>query len=70
MLRYFVRASEALSRLRRERHGVASFEYVAVAACVVAAVGAAFGTDAGAGIAAALGNMLNAISASVLAVVV
>ncbi len=70
MLRCYAKASQALSRLRTERHGVVSFEYVLVAASVVAAVVAAFGTSAGAGIAAALTNMVNAISTALQAVVV
>ena len=60
--RYYFKASEGFRRLRTERHGVVSFEYVIVAACVVTAIGAAFGTDAGAGIAAALTSILNSIT--------
>ena len=70
MLRCYAKTFQALSRLRTERHGVVSFEYVLVAACVVAAVVAAFGTNAGAGIAAALTNIVNAISTALQAVVV
>ena len=33
-----------LERLRADKDGVVSFEYVIVAACIVAAVAAAFGT--------------------------
>ena len=46
MLKYYVKTSEALLRLRTDKDGVVSFEYVIVAACVVAAVVAAFGTGA------------------------
>ena len=35
----------ALKRLSTDKDGVVSFEYVIVAACIVAAVVAAFGTD-------------------------
>ena len=46
MLKYYVKTTEALKRLRTDQDGVVSFEYVIVAACVVAAVAAAFGTGA------------------------
>ena len=44
MLKYYVKTTEALKRLRTDKDGVVSFEYVIVAACIVAAVAAAFGT--------------------------
>ena len=47
MLKYYVKTTEALKRLRTDKDGVVSFEYVIVAACVVAAVVAAFGTGTG-----------------------
>ena len=47
MLKYYVKTTEALKRLRTDKDGVVSFEYVIVAACVVGAVAAAFGTGAG-----------------------
>ena len=50
MLKYYIKTTEALKRLRTDKDGVVSFEYVIVAACVVAAVAAAFGTDATTGI--------------------
>jgi pilus assembly protein Flp/PilA len=65
-----LKTSKALRRLRTEADGIASFEYVTVAACVVAAVGIAFGTDASTGIAAALISIVNAVVAAVQAVVV
>jgi pilus assembly protein Flp/PilA len=43
-----------LKALRSDQAGVVSFEYIIVAACVVGAVAAAFGTGAGAGIQTAL----------------
>jgi hypothetical protein len=43
MLKYYVWATETARRLRHDAKGVVSFEYVIVAACVVAAVAAAFG---------------------------
>jgi Flp pilus assembly pilin Flp len=44
MLKFYVQAREAAYRLRNDERGVTSFEYVIVAALVIAAVGAAFGT--------------------------
>jgi pilus assembly protein Flp/PilA len=38
MLNYFVKATEALKRLRSDQHGVVSLEYVIVGACVCAVV--------------------------------
>ena len=44
MLKFYVKASEAVRRLRTDNDGVVSFEYVIVAVCIVVAVIAAFGT--------------------------
>jgi pilus assembly protein Flp/PilA len=38
MLRYYVKAKEALERLRTDKDGVVSLEYVIVGACVAAVV--------------------------------
>ena len=38
MLKYYVKASDLLERLRTDKDGVVSFEYVIVAACIVCAV--------------------------------
>ena len=46
MLKYYIKTTEALKRLRTDKDGVVSFEYVIVAACIVGAVVAAFGTGA------------------------
>ena len=54
MLKYYVKTTEALKRLRTDKDGVVSFEYVIVAACIVAAVVAAFGTGATGAIGTAL----------------
>jgi hypothetical protein len=61
MLKYYIKTTEALKSLRKDAAGVVSFEYVMVAACVVVAVGLAFGTDAGGGIATALTNAIASI---------
>jgi Flp pilus assembly pilin Flp len=42
MLKFFVKASEAVNRLRTDKDGVVSLEYVIVAACVCTVVIAAF----------------------------
>ena len=44
MLKYYIKTRDALQRLRTDKDGVVSFEYVIVAACVVAVVVAAFST--------------------------
>jgi len=54
MLKYYVKTRDVLERLRNDKDGVVSFEYVIVAICIVAAVAAAFGTTASGGIGAAL----------------
>ena len=62
MLKYCVKTTEALKRLRKDAAGVVSFEYIIVAFCVVAAVAAVFGTGTGTGI----GNALNTAMGHVL----
>jgi pilus assembly protein Flp/PilA len=42
MLKYYIQTTEALKRLLTDKDGVVSFEYVIVAACIVAVVAAAF----------------------------
>jgi pilus assembly protein Flp/PilA len=61
MLRYYVKATEALKRLRTDKDGVVSFEYIVVAFCVVAAVAAVFGATNGTGIPGALNTALGAV---------
>ena len=56
MLKFYVKASDLLERLREDKDGVVSFEYIIVAACIVVAVGLAFGTDTTTGIGLALKN--------------
>jgi Flp pilus assembly pilin Flp len=45
MLKYYIKATEALKALRTDKKGVVSFEYIIVAACIVAVVIAVFQTD-------------------------
>ena len=62
MLKNYIKTREALLRLRTDKDGVVSFEYVIVAACVVGAVAAAFGTGAAGGIGTALTGGLTAVT--------
>jgi pilus assembly protein Flp/PilA len=64
---FYVKAREAVKRLFTDKDGVVSFEYVIVAACIVGAVAAAFGTGAGGGIATALTTAIGNITAAVAA---
>jgi pilus assembly protein Flp/PilA len=45
MTKLYVKASEAVHGLRTDKKGVVSFEYIIVAACIVAVVIAVFKTD-------------------------
>jgi pilus assembly protein Flp/PilA len=65
MLKYYLKSTEALNNLRADKRGVVSFEYIIVAACVVAAVAAVFSTNTGAGIGQALQAGLDAIISKV-----
>jgi pilus assembly protein Flp/PilA len=69
MTKFYIKATEALKSLRADQSGVVSFEYVIVAACIVAAVSIAFGTDASSGIGLALSTAISAISAAVIAAI-
>jgi Flp pilus assembly pilin Flp len=62
MLSLFLETTEALKRLRNDQDGVVSFEYIIVAACIIGAVAAAFGTGAGGAIATALTGGITAIT--------
>ena len=69
MLKYYFNTIEALKRLRTDRDGVVSFEYVIVAACIVVAVGAAFGLTGGGNLSSGLSSALSAVAAKVTAAV-
>lgn len=69
MLKYYIKTTEALKRLRADKGGVVSFEYVIVAACIVVAVGAAFGLSGGGNLSSALSSALKAVSDKVVAAV-
>jgi Flp pilus assembly pilin Flp len=54
-----------LKRLRTDKDGVVSFEYVIVAACIVAAVALAFGTNTSSGIGQVLAGAITKIGTAV-----
>ena len=60
MLKYCVKTTEALKRLFADRDGVVSFEYLIVAACIIAVVSLAFGK--GGPLATAINTAITAIS--------
>jgi len=62
MLTNYINIREALKCLRTDNDGVVSFEYIIVAACIIGAVVAAFGTGAGGAIATALSGGITAIT--------
>ncbi|UVO39418.1 hypothetical protein KUL72_14220 [Bradyrhizobium arachidis] len=65
MLKYYIKTTEALKQLRSDARGVVSFEYVIVAACIVAAVAAAFGTGGSGAIYNSLSGAITAIAGKV-----
>ncbi|MDI3559133.1 Flp family type IVb pilin [Bradyrhizobium sp. Arg816] len=69
MSRYHVKCMNALKRLRTDKDGVVSFEYVMLAACMVGAVSAALGTGANGNVANVLTSGVGAISAAISAAV-
>ena len=69
MLKHYINTREALLRLRTDKDGVVSFEYVIVAACVVGAVAAAFGTGATGGIGTALSTGITAVTGAFTAAI-
>jgi Flp pilus assembly pilin Flp len=70
MLKYYIKTREALLRLRTDKDGVVSFEYVIVAACIVGAVMIAFGSGASGPIATALSGAIGKITAAINGIVV
>ncbi|VIO73662.1 hypothetical protein [Bradyrhizobium ivorense] len=69
MLKYYIRATDAMKRLGADKDGVVSFEYVIVAACIVAAVAAAFGTGGTGPIVDALSSAISSIGSLVTSAV-
>ena len=62
MIKYYVNTKEALKRLATDKDGVVSFEYIIVAACIVAVVIAVFKTDTS--VSAALAGGITKISSA------
>ncbi|MGY4320569.1 hypothetical protein [Bradyrhizobium sp. JR3.5] len=65
MLQSYIKITEGLRHLRTDKDGVVSFEYVIVAACIVAAVSAAFGTGTASGIGSVLLASITTIGTAV-----
>jgi Flp pilus assembly pilin Flp len=63
MLKYYIKTTEALKRLRSDKDGMVSIEYVIVAACVVGVVVAVFST--GGPLEGALSGGLNKIAGAI-----
>jgi pilus assembly protein Flp/PilA len=69
MLRHFAEIADALRRLRKDRDGVISFEYVIVAIVVISTAGLVFNANTGGLIQGALATALNSIATAVTAAV-
>ncbi|HXZ17622.1 MAG TPA: hypothetical protein VEH77_16965 [Roseiarcus sp.] len=69
MLKLYIKATDLIDRLRSDKGGEVSLEYLIVAACVVGAVVATFGGGAGGILGRALAGGLNAIAGQVTAAV-
>jgi pilus assembly protein Flp/PilA len=69
MLKFYVKGSDLLNRLRTDKDGVVSFEYIIVAACIVAAVAAAFGTAGAGPITAALTGGITTVTTAFTAAI-
>ncbi|WP_371424837.1 hypothetical protein [Tardiphaga sp.] len=69
MLQYYRKATEALKNLHTDEGGVVSFEYIIVAACIIGAVAAAFGTGATGAIGTALSGGITAVTTAFTAAV-
>ena len=69
MLKYYIKTTEALKRLRTDRDGVVSFEYIIVAFCIVGAVAAVFGTSTATGVGGALNTALGTVLSNFAAAV-
>ena len=63
MLKYYIETTEALKRLRADKDGMASFEYIIVASAIIAMVSAAFATVGGP-LSAAMGAGMTAIGSA------
>ena len=62
MWKYFVNTKDALNRLRADRAGVASFEYIIVAVSIIATVAVVFGVSGNSGFTDALSAGITRVS--------
>ena len=69
MLKSYVKTCEAVKRLGTDQGGVVSFEYVIVAACIVAAVVIGFGPGTQMSLTTALINGITSVCTAFLAAV-
>jgi pilus assembly protein Flp/PilA len=67
MLKYFIKTTETLKRLRADQDGVVSFEYIIVAACVITIVITFFTGPGNTSISAALNTAVGKITAAMAA---
>jgi len=64
LLNYFIRTTEALKRLRADHYGLASFEYIIVATCIVIVVIAVYSGAGGNSISGALSSVFAKVTAA------
>jgi len=64
MFRFYVKNRDLLERLRADKDGTVSWEYILVAALVIVAVGTAFGPGATGAVEVALANGITTIVTS------
>jgi len=62
MLKVYIQATEALKSLRSDQTGVVSFEYIIVAACIIATVALVFTASGNNTISGALSTGIGAIT--------
>jgi len=62
MLKFYIKAREAAERLRTDKDGVVSFEYLIVAFCIVSVVLLVFGTTSTSALGQALTNAINVVA--------
>jgi hypothetical protein len=69
MLKFYMKTRDAVERLRTDKDGVVSVEYVIVAACIVGMVVAVFGGASTGVLGSALTGGIGKIAAAILAAV-
>ena len=68
MVKPLVKSRDRAERLRADKDGMASFEYVIVAVCIVGAAGSAFSSTTAGNIALTLTNGIGAVTSAFTAV--